>query len=116
MTVPALRTIWVVFEVPGSLPALVPARRAECDRHWNGLGITGAFMVVDLLSDVAERIGERISPVICRDRLLTLNIAHRVRDGFVHSRFPLIDRPDPEPHHWATDDPRLARLVCKEVV
>ena len=45
------------------------------------------------------------------DRQLTLNIAHRIRDGFLHTRFPLLQKLDGEPHHWATDDPRLVQIV-----
>ena len=67
--------------------------------------------VIDLLSSLGEKVAARLTPIVCEDRQLTLNIAHRIRDGFLHTRFPLLQELDGEPHHWATDDPRLVQIV-----
>jgi hypothetical protein len=71
-------------------------------------------MVVDLLSPIGTKAAQRISPIECQDWRLTVNVTHRIRDGFLHTRFPLLHELNGVPQRWATDDPRLVQLVTKE--
>ena len=111
MSIPKLRDTWVVFPVTGEEKPLSAAGRRACEDSWQSLDLHGAVMVIDLLSSLGEKVAARLTPIVCEDRQLTLNIAHRIRDGFLHTRFPLLQELDGEPHHWATDDPRLVQLV-----
>jgi hypothetical protein len=111
MTVPNLRDTWVVFPIAGNEKPLSAAARKACEDYWQSLDLHGAVMVIDLLSPLGEKAAARLTPIVCEDRQLTLNIAHRIRDGFLHTRFPLLQKLDGETHHWATDDPRLVQLV-----
>jgi len=114
MTVPQLRDTWVVFKVAGTELPLEPEERIECEELWQSLGLTGAVMVVDLVSTIGAKAAERISPIECHDWRLRVNVSHRIRDGFLHTRFPLLYQLDGKPHSWATDDPRLVQIVRKE--
>jgi hypothetical protein len=111
ISVPKLRDTWVVFPVTGTEKPLSAAARRACEEFWQSLDLHGAVMVIDLLSPLGEKAAVRLTPIVCEDRQLTLNVAHRIRDGFLHTRFPLLQKLDGEPHHWATDDPRLVELV-----
>ena len=111
MSIPKLRDTWVVFPVTGEEKPLSAAARRACEDSWQSLDLHGAVMVIDLLSSLGEKVAARLTPIVCEDRQLTLNIAHRIRDGFLHTRFPLLQELDGEPHHWATDDPRLVQIV-----
>lgn len=114
MTVPQLRNTWVVFRVSGIELPLAPDERAECEEYWQSLNLSGAVMVVDLLSPIGKKAADRLSLIECEDWRLTVNVTHRIRDGFLHTRFPLLDDLDGEPQQWATDDPRIVQLVTKE--
>ena len=114
MTVPQLRDTWVVFKVAGTELPLEPEERIECEEFWQSLELTGAVMVVDLLSTIGEKAAKRLSPIECHDWRLRVNVSHRIRDGFLHTRFPLLHQLDGDPHSWATDDPRLVHIVRKE--
>ena len=113
--IPVLRAPWVVFELGLCTPALAADERRECERYWDGLGLTGAFAFVDLLERFNGDESVRVLPIRCADWRLTANVVHRIRQGFLHARFPLIDQLDPTPRKWASDDPRLTRLVTTEV-
>ena len=114
MKVPQLRDTWVVFKVAGTELPLEPEERIECEEFWQSLELTGAVMVVDLLSTIGEKAAKRLSPIECHDWRLRVNVSHRIRDGFLHTRFPLLHQLDGNPHSWATDDPRLVQIVRKE--
>lgn len=114
MTVPQLRDTWVVFTVAGTEPPLEPEERIECEEFWQSLELTGAVMVVDLLSTIGEKAAKRLSPIVCNDWRLRANVSLRIRDGFLHTRFPLLHQLDGDRHRWATDDPRLVQIVRKE--
>ena len=111
LTVPVLRAQWVVFEVTGNEEPLNSSERATCDQFWSELGLSGAVTVVDLFSEIGKKVAEDVSPTVCSDWRLTANVAHRIRDGLLHTRFPLLQRLEGTPHRWATDDPRLVHLV-----
>ena len=111
MSVPSLRDTWVVFPITGNEKPLSTAARRACEESWQSLDLHGAVMVIDRWSSLGETAAARLARILCEDRQLTLNIAHRIRDGFLHTRFPLLQKLDGEPHHWATDDPRLVQLV-----
>lgn len=114
MTVPQLRKTWVVFRVSGTELPLEPDERAECEEYWQSLKLSGAVMVVNLLSPLGEKAAQRLSPIECEDWRLTVNVTHRIRDGFLHTRFPLLHELNGVPQQWATDDPRIVQLVTKE--
>ena len=114
MTVPQLRDTWVVFKVAGTELPLEPDERVECEEFWQSLELAGAVMVVDLLSTIGEKAAKCLSPIECHDWRLRVNVSHRIRDGFLHTRFPLLHQLDGNPHSWATDDPRLVQIVRKE--
>ena len=114
MTVPQLRKTWVVFKVAGTELPLETDERAECEEYWQSLNLSGAVMVVNLLSPIGKKAADRLSPIECEDWRLTVNVTHRIRDGFLHTRFPLLHELSGVPQRWATDDPRLVQLVTKE--
>ena len=111
LVVPVLRKQWAIFEVGGSEKPLTAIERAACDDYWSKLGLSGAVAVVDLLSTIGQKVAADIIPILCEDPLLTANVAHRIRDGLLHTRFPLLQQLEAVPHRWATDDPRLVQLV-----
>jgi hypothetical protein len=108
---PVLRT-WVLFtraelrrgRDPGVLSATVLAR---LDRRWRELGLTGASVV--------SRRGiavPGVTPLVCRERDLILNVLLRVRGDLLVHRMPLLDRIDPDVSGSVLcADPRLHAAV-----
>ena len=111
MNVGQLRPAWALFTITASAKPLSRRKEIECEKYWQSLGLSGAVMVVDLLSPLGRKVAVSPPPVPCQDWRLTANVTRRIRDGLLHTRFPLLQHLDGETHHWATDDPRLVELV-----
>ena len=108
LVVPPLRDHWVCFEPLVDGPHLSAEQRRECDEYWESLELTGAIIICQLDWIVAPVV----EAALCRDWRLTANVIYRNRDGLLHADFPLIDTDLVAPNKvWATDDPRLTRLV-----
>ncbi len=111
MNVGQLRPTWVAFTITASAKPLSHSEEIECEEYWQSLGLSGAVMVIDLRSTFGQKVRVNPWPILCEDWRLTANVARRIRDGFLHTRFPLLQHLDGEAHRWATDDPRLVELV-----
>lgn len=111
MNVGQIRPAWALFTIAAGAKPLSRRKEIECEEYWQSLGLSGAVMVVDLLTQLGRKVVVSPPPVLCQDWRLTANVTRRIRDGFLHTRFPLLQHLDGEAHHWATDDPRLVELV-----
>ncbi|MSZ90130.1 MAG: hypothetical protein F2585_12415 [Actinobacteria bacterium] len=111
MNVGQLRPTWATFTILPSAKPLSRREEIECEEYWQSLGLSGAVMVVDLRSTFGQKLRVDPPPIQCNDWRLTANVTRRIRDGFLHTRFPLLQHLDGETHRWATDDRRLVELV-----
>ena len=107
-TVPLLRTPWVAFAGPRKPPSLEAPDLARLDARWRLTGLTGAALLHRFNGDLTEHV----TPLICGDEDLTLNVLLRARGNLLLAAMPLLDDPAAVVRvRLATDDPRLVALA-----
>jgi hypothetical protein len=102
-----IRQTWVSFTWTGIKPRLTKERLSSLDMVWRDTGFTGCA----LLQPVSEAV-RKLSPHVCRDSDIILNVLLRSRSGILISTSPLLeDTSILRGLSLASDDPRLCALV-----